>query len=479
MSKKLTELVNNVKQNKDTDVVKDLLHLVNKSWTEVDIEKIIQSLDVDSRGLLVYKGTGNLSSVRTQKQSFIPEGKNINIASTLTRCKRLRTELKTLKNEDLLSIESYNDFEERIQKIESALVLMAEKQDITDDIVRKGLENLETRKASAHGRLPVSDISVNNYIIKPLNEIYSFFSTKTMINKILTYRMAELLGNLAAEKANQLSVEALHKVIKDMLKTGTTGGSTTVKIDFIPETFYGFDNRTLQGNALQKIKITSKNGIETIKPTFRSVGGDVQQKADIEFEGNYISMKATSLKNLEYLPSFSEIPSITLQNSSLMLYLMGAQANWKDMGTHYLNILSKHTDTDGIYFNMRKQAERSLELYILYSALTGEGQLRKGKMANIFAVYETKSSIGKKEPRVKFFNTWDIINTIDKANGNGALFSPSISSLSFENTWIGHPGAALITNANTRISKILVEARNTQIKASISKQFLNNLYGAV
>lgn len=479
MSKYLQSLLQTLKQNNgavsEKAVLKSLLQLINKSWTDIQIEDILKNLYVDKNGLFKYKGAGLSVTGVTGKKVFIPKGKTIYIQRTLARCKDLRLQFNKLIAEGLLDANTI-DFQTIITNIETALVLMAEKQKINKTIIKSGISNLDDRKVNAHGALPVSNKTVEQYIINPLNELYAVFSSRESINKILTYRLGEILGELAAAKANEIGLNALQKELNSWLKSGTSGSQMTTKITNSPDFFWGFNKKALDGVAKQEIKIKTDIGEDIVDYKFREVGSDVQQKTDVVFQGQHISLKTTSLHNIEYQKSFLDIPGISLQDSSLFLYLMGIQSQDANYGTHYLNILSKHPDAGVVYETMRKQANRSLELYILYSALTGEGQLRQGKMANVFAVYETQSKTTKEEPRVKFFSTWDIINKIDQAQGEGLILTPKISSLSFDNTWIGHPGAASIDNANLRISRILVEARNTQIAASISKSFLNKIY---
>jgi hypothetical protein len=121
------------------------------------------------------------------------------------------------------------------------------------------------------------------------------------------------------------------------------------------------------------------------------MGDPKAQKADVLYELTVDGRPSTvgiSMKNIS-----STTGDIRGQDSSLMLYLLGASeicTSVDSIGTHYLNILSKHgKDGSGAPENyasmpvslsdlesLQKQGQRTLSLHILYSAFSGYGQLR-------------------------------------------------------------------------------------------------------
>jgi hypothetical protein len=70
---------------------------------------------------------------------------------------------------------------------------------------------------------------------------------------------------------------------------------------------------------------------------------------------------------------------------------------------------------------------------------------------------------------------WDIINKADMFK-TGAVLKPEISTINLNNDLVSKSGALSRKDANIRISKLLVEARNQNVSAALSKHFLNSIY---
>ena len=476
MAKWLNDLVIDAKTNKGRakSLLKDILQMINKSWNDVQLEEILNHLAPSDNGLIKYTGQGFLKEATNNIKGFQPTGQNMNAASLLNRCEKLREEIRNFSDEELSDKQKYYT---TLNRIEYAIKAIIENGTVTAKAL-KNVENIPLSKeqlSTIHGRLKVPEIVKNNksieqkYIIDPLNEIYALFTTRKIINAQLAYRIPEILGELIAENANEISYKTLKELFKELKTTGGTGQKTT-DITVQPEIFSYFNKEALSGNAKEPI-YSDENGEKVIIDyQLRPVGGKVQQKTDIIFEGQNISMKTTSLENIEYQSQYTDIPSISLQSSSLFLYLLGIQQQEEDLGTHYLNILASHPDEDQLYTAMRKEANRALQLYIFYSALTGEGQLREGKFANIFAVYE-KNNRKNQPPKVRFFSTYKMIEKMDQLQ-DGAIFDPPISTLHYANEFVGEGNKKDGKNANLRISRLLVDVRNEQISAYVAKSFL-------
>ena len=102
------------------------------------------------------------------------------------------------------------------------------------------------------------------------------------------------------------------------------------------------------------------------------------------------------------------------------------------MGNHYLNVFSTHSGikNNARLYTMREDATKSLKLYILYSALTGKGQLRDEKgAADILAIFDKASNADKTGfRRIRLYDMSDLIIKIAETNfTQGVQFSPNIN----------------------------------------------------
>lgn len=241
-----------------------------------------------------------------------------------------------------------------------------------------------------------------------------------------------------------------------------------------------------QKNKEYKNKIKTK-GHQVLKDKYTSlfldfshIGDATQQKADVEvaLSGQWhgISLKNTNLqaRNSDTENLF-DIPHVSLQDSSLILYLADIEKNYENLGNHYLNIFAAHKRIDSLYSNMRKQANKALTLHILWSSLTGQGQLRTGGQANIFAIYDKASRTKAGEHRVKFFDMASIIlNYFNNPNGfaePGSIFT-QINDIELENDWNSK-------GEDARITRLLLDARDHVIIARLTTEYLRNIYQGI
>lgn len=206
---------------------------------------------------------------------------------------------------------------------------------------------------------------------------------------------------------------------------------------------------------------------------FQTLGSSVSNKRDIEVtlagQKYGISMKNTNLlasANVSEELADMQIPSVELQTSSLALYLAALEAETGALGTHYMNIFATHNDTDGIYDKMRADANRSFSLYVLYSAITGEGQLRQQPKVHIFAIYDKAAKNGKH--RVKFYDMADLILRVTDHSSSHSFLNPKIETLTLNND--------AEEKVSYRITKLLLEARNQTIEAHIENRLLQSIY---
>jgi hypothetical protein len=89
--------------------------------------------------------------------------------------------------------------------------------------------------------------------------------------------------------------------------------------------------------------------------------------------------------------------------------------------------------------------------------MTGRGQLRAGQEADILAIYDKDPKAGM---RVRLFDMYDIMCRIDHEGQRYGL-TPDLHTFTFGNDWDEDSSSA-------RITKLIYEARTTNITASLS-----------
>lgn len=297
------------------------------------------------------------------------------------------------------------------------------------------------------------------------------------INRQIQQSMAEVLGSIVVDNTPRVSQAAFKQAIADAFSSGgrtlsevtAKGGIITPNVKVAAEFEKEKENTTKSLFAQ-----TGKTKDGRLEYAWRDLGTSRAQKSDVELvvdEQRFgVSVKNTALtaKNYKNKDGIVVQNQINLQSSSLLLYLAGMEEHWSNLGNHYLNILTTHQDVDSIYSTMRKEAIKSLKLYILWSALTGKGQLRSNKgAAQILAIYDktSKPDAETNFRRVKFYDMSELIMKIADSNfTQGVSFSPSLDSLTIAN----EPEET----AGIRLTKILIDARKKNISAALYTSFL-------
>ena len=443
--------------------VQAMLSILRTNWTPQRISSILQNLRIDPKTHnITYVGEGYTGSKLTQSKQYLVK---LPIPSGTQRrsCQSLINKINAIENslqKDLEETE-YKLYEPSILHIKEFLSKeQAALNDASNSLKQKKRDLLS----------PQSSYLAVLY----LNDLIEQFETVDEINRLLQSRFAELLGTLAGETIeNLMTAEIRDKVLQPLIQEGLTGGKQTESSGSIIKFKAGIDQSALRhfkttgSEAEKSAVITHKNG----RLSIRALGSSVNQKADVEFIFSNQEKIGLSIKNTKYqlLNEDQLLTSkpIQAQSSSLALYLLGAQEQLENLGNHYLNIFSKHYSLSNhslsestITHNMRQQAIESLSLAILYSALSGENQLRKGGAAQILAIYDKAKGVTQ---RVKFFDIGTIVRKAATSH-DFSMLTPSIASLSFENKYG--------TTATARITKTLVKARSTVIQVALSKAFL-------
>lgn len=442
---------------------------------EKQLDKIVESIDWnEAKETFTYRGVGTTTSTSSPpaysykvigdkrassqpridycEKQFIPYIQEVTGDSNHQDIQKLR-EWVTILKENLRTYKSQEEVLKRIKKNKQGDQSL---RDLPADLARE----------------------IDNNI----NDIRFYYTNAINIQTAIQAAFAEFIGNTLEQDLNSITAEEIVKALDvGKRETGTVmnGSQVTIKMntDTVKNWFkqQGYSKRTM--NALSAQVTSGKDKVVT--DFYATLGGSTSQKTDIEanLEGTElrISMKNTNLmarSSEDNLEKEYAIPHVSLQNSVLALYLTALQKEspQTNLGNHYLNILAEHDVVDSTYHSMRQQANEALTLYILYSALTGQGQLRKQGFANVFAVYDKSnySVNGVPYQRVKFFDMADILTDFSSSGYN--VLQPAIKDISFNNDW-GE-------TSTDRITRLLLEARTKAISATLSTEMLRNMYAA-
>lgn len=403
-------------QNQETGrgLLHALLKLANKSWTDQDIDRIINDIKFDTeQQTLRYQPSKNSNVPQRSSNIGITrlEGKWHYIQTFRNTIEKLHAKAKDLNVE-----ESYGDL---FQKIDNALKQIEEEEKAFSHMIK--------------GRRLKKDSLVAN-----INLLISQLQSVSSINQLIQAQFAEMLGAIAASGATNIAKENLAEVLRSWVGGSRTSSdqSITFSIDLSQE--------WLKAQLDNQIPSPYKNYITQIKEGktivgygFKQLATKVQQKVDVEWSVDV----ALSIKNTSFDESYETediIPHISLQSSALRLYLEGIEQNDTGLGTHYLNTLASHPNKNDSQQGLKSISQYSREtllIYMLYSSLTGRGQVREGKYANVLAIYDKKR---KGAQQIKLFSMYDIINILSKniSQYDGIISNPALGSFNLNNTWV-------------------------------------------
>lgn len=458
------KLVSYLKSDSSGAIMRSLLKLINKSLTDTDVDRIAQGIKIKEESrTLVYEPKDGNAAVKSEKSIGIKKlGDGQHYYSTcLDRLEKIIGKIESLE----LNVSDYNA---DIDAIKTQMDSWKAAQGILTPI-EKGNRQKNTLMPNGH---PV--YSLINTLITKLQGVAT-------ISQIIQQQLAEIIGQAAVngisslvnDELNDLSVQ-MKNILTGQKKTSTTGVSIDCTFDLDQKWLkaeYQKDNSIYKGQIVQN-DATMK---EDISYSFKQVASEVQQKVDIEWQGvASISMKNTAFDN-DWAPD-DIIPSISAQSSALRLYLEGLEASQAGLGTHYLNVLASHSKKNGTK-NLQKisrEARESLLLYMLYSALTGEGQNRRSdSFANVLAIWDKKKKGGAQQ--VKLFSMKDILKKLapNILSYDGQISIPALTSFNLENRFIGKQKSQ--DEARTRITKLLAEASIKKVAIKVPKNLLKSL----
>lgn len=361
----------------------------------------------------------------------------------------------------------------------------------------RGIENLDKKRKTNNQNL--KDNSYQEVIHKvklKIDEIKAQFASIAEIERQINAAFAEILGNIIEQKANSIVFPSLQQALQNALSVGRTQTIQTknpkiIKLSF-KDASIEFNEKGEKASIFKQTKETGqtvfKDGQNKVfwEYEMKELGQSRDQKSDVEItlggEKQGLSVKNINLDQNFYKDKEGKMQPyrIGVQDSSLMLYLLGIEQQQAKMGTHYLNILAKHEENDDNeegYNEARQQANKALSLYILYSALTGRGQLRQIKtstgFANIFAVHDKGNAKLNGTPvhRVRFYDIGAIIK--DVMQNDIDAINPQISTIKLANA--KEPADKDPMAPSRRITKLLIDARKKTVAINLSHIRLNTL----
>lgn len=465
----------NLSDKRKENVVRYLMqNLKTKTMSQETVQKIIDNLEWDdARQTLVYrpKDKDLIKETRIKLPSIKGNDKTIRQANTiLTRAEALRDSIDA--NPELQYIK-----DEYLKRIDNNIIKPIKSIDGLRERTTEEIAKLNRKYKYTYYQLSADD---SEKYYTELSKIVNEIQGVARINTLIQQKFSELLGNMVAEGAVNISYGEVAKVLQEGIKiAGDNTTSKNLKQIYVSA---DLDLKELDklGFKIEKsgTYIDSKSNVKT-SYTLKGVGDDKQQKADVEFGLGIqmpkigISMKNTYLpdKINEQIEETVNKFSINLQgNSPLILYLAGAQqAYGNDIANHYLNVLAQHEEGTMQGDSIHDAAMRSLGLAIVYSAFTGANQLREGGRAQILAIYNKRKN-GIKQ--VQFFDICDLMQKINREGLDSTVkMSPMLQSIVLQNAK-ENDKETKEENISLRLTKVLADSRKKHISVNILKSLL-------
>ena len=470
------------KKPEDTNILQHLLHQINASWTDEFVDVIVSGLSwSNTLNTFVFNPPKNFKSQYTDTAikglpalRLSQDAKFHYITTLINYIDKFLQYLQSLDSESAVEDCQYlNKKKKDLKQVQTAMEgLTREQREIGKYVAFNNKNTLINKEFFATQQ-------------EELNQRREKYVGAAEINKQIQSAMAEIFGNIVAQDATSIGVDAVKKAINEAIGVGRKGSDA---INVSKKNFINLSAEAIEENFIEAQKyVAMKEGRNNkyFSYRFSELGTSRAQKRDVELtieDKTYgISVKNTQFANA-YAKSQGQLlpPStIHLQNSSLLLYLIGMEKDPSSMGlpnlgTHYLNALSEHPE--GFDANIQQDALNSLKLYLLYSSLTGRGQLRNSTgAATILAIYDKASSKNTPIERIKLFDMSEIILTLDNLDfEQGVRFSPEINAhFLLPNKKVESDkgtGAAI----QKRLTNVLLAARSRNIAVSLYTAFLRD-----
>ena len=351
--------------------------------------------------------------------------------------------------------------------------------------------------ARLYQNLENNEEEIGKLVWNKLQEIKAGLGGIASVNDSLGAVYTELIGHLVANQAPKVAKKTAGVEIQNWAAK-TTAGNTNTKTQSSSRGTggiqFGLQSIDLDQDFLKTIFENTPKDKEsyvrqivdahnnTITYTLKEVGGSVHGKLDgyinVEIQNGAVKKVPVSFKNY----ALKGGDAITAQGSGFLLaYLEGAEQLTPNFTEHILNIYSQHpekevedhTDYGAVIKILRDKAAEALRAQFLYSALSGEMQMRQGQEAEILAVYD-KTASETKTPLVRLYGIKNLIlNMIENEDYTGMRSNLNMQNHWFSNDWAPNPKAPpSAAGSKTRYTKVLYEARTKNIKVSLAKRLL-------
>ena len=475
---------------KGKGILQHLLKQINSTWTSEMIEAIIQGLSWDnSKNTFVYKQTPSLIASYKTGLTGLPSLRLDSKASfhyvqtILNYIQKFLDFLAAMKKEEgdeegIIGLDV-----NALTTLQNQLISLQENMKAAQLTERK-IDKLNTDQLSLLNLK--NSVTLKQYLeqlVIELNNRRAKYVSAAEINKQIQQAIAEMCGNIVATSVSDMAIEEIKKAINSAISVGRSGSKIIDGKENNPSIVslntVAVEMDRVLSNDLTSTKITGGSADSYFTYELSEMGASRAQKRDVTLtlnEKEYgISVKNTNFANAiskELAVEKNLFPStISLQDSSVLLYLLGIEQDSPNLGTHYLNLISKHED-QAFADKIQLQALNNLKLYILYSSMTGQGQLRNKGFANILAIYDK----GRNVPRVKLFDMSKILLSLDKNNfTEGVKFSPDLNgSFLLENNRI--PGEDWNYAISARLTSVIMNARNKNVSTALYTSWLRDSF---
>lgn len=273
--------------------------------------------------------------------------------------------------------------------------------------------------------------------------------------------MIALSIDLQGEKLGENSIyEALQQACNE--KGGSR--STWTKLPNFVAINQDIANELAQdGNFQFRTLVKDASGKYVGEYTYGYKSTQSMQKADayLTIDGKVagLSVKAYNLKTGEPLSLVKDTPLLNL--------IAGYDTNGIEYANHFLNVLAYHPDSNVSWFNwkaIRNEAQATLAVHILYSALSGRWTGKQEGFADILVVKDKSTADG-----VKFYDVAAIVDDMQKniykiydaINVTGGGF------FDLENAYQGN-SAKVGAGVSRRLTRLLASAHSKKVSVSIA-----------